>query len=243
MKWFCLQACVAAGLFAQPVMVYSEFAVINEKGEVTAPEFPREILSPAVARNAFASFQVVIDVPEGTPFVMHVGQNPENAVKSTLYRRVGEILQPVQLPYESKSAQVLWLDIWLDKNAPVRRIKIEPQVRVNDDWAIYPMEVRVRDPQVPDVASGDSFLAAEDVLRAAVCGTKLSIPQERRMTTARLRYRNAQQDAMLAGLLSKDDREEIGKRLGGCNAKTWSDPEAYLHARDYLLAQPWEKLK
>src|SRR5260370_42579381 len=49
---------------AQPLSVYSEFARIDAKGNVTSPESPREILSPALARNAFATFQVVVQAPE-----------------------------------------------------------------------------------------------------------------------------------------------------------------------------------
>jgi len=53
---------------AQPLRVYSEFAQIDATGRVTAPAEPREILSPAIARNAFSSFQVVVDVARGTSY-------------------------------------------------------------------------------------------------------------------------------------------------------------------------------
>jgi len=43
---------------------------------VVAPEHPREILSPAIARNAFASFQVVVQVAKGARYTLHIGQNP-----------------------------------------------------------------------------------------------------------------------------------------------------------------------
>ena len=35
------------------------------------------------------------------------------------------------------------MDLWVDANAPVRRVKIEPQVGIDGDWVTYPMEVRV----------------------------------------------------------------------------------------------------
>ena len=76
-------------LFGQSVQVYSEFAQLNDAGEVVAPENPREILSPAVARNAFSSFQLAIQVPRGVKFLVYIGQNPDNAAKVTLYRRDG----------------------------------------------------------------------------------------------------------------------------------------------------------
>lgn len=230
-------------LGAQPVRVFSEFAQIDEQGEVIAPEFPREILSPAIARNAFSSFQVVIQVPPQTKFELHIGQNPEGAVQVTMYRRLGNLLHPISLPYESDSTQVLWMDVWVDPEAPVRRIKLEPQARINGDWVIYPIEVRVRDPKVDVSVAGNGSLAAADVLRAAVCGNKLAIPAESRLTVTRLQFRNAQQDAALAAQLPKQDQEEIKKRLGGCGGKPLADPEAYLRARDYLFTPFWEKVK
>ena len=53
------------------------------------------------------------------------------------------------MPYSGESSQVLWMDLWLDANALVRRVKIEPQVGIDGDWVTYPMEVRVMEPVVP----------------------------------------------------------------------------------------------
>ena len=89
MKWALLLGFVAVFLSAQSVQVYSEFAQLNHAGEVVAPENPREILSPAVPRNACSSFQLAIQVPRGAKFLVYIGQNPDNAVKVTLYRRDG----------------------------------------------------------------------------------------------------------------------------------------------------------
>ena len=121
MKTAVLLAVAARALCAQTVQVYSEFAQINDVGEVVAPANPREILSPAVARNAFSSFQIAIQVPEGTKFLVYVGQNPEDAARVTLYRRAAAKpgLERVELPYSGESSQVLWMDLWVDANAPV----------------------------------------------------------------------------------------------------------------------------
>ena len=59
------------------------------RGEVIAPEAPREILSPAVVRNGFTSFQVVVEAPAEAKWWLFVGQNPENSVKLTMYRELG----------------------------------------------------------------------------------------------------------------------------------------------------------
>ena len=94
MKSIFLFGLAASALCAQTVQVYSEFAQINDAGEVIAPENPREILSPAVARNAFSTFQIAIQVPEGTKFLAYVGENPDNAAKVMLYRRRADKLVP-----------------------------------------------------------------------------------------------------------------------------------------------------
>src|SRR3954463_1650811 len=100
MKWALWLGLAGGLLSAQSVQVYSEFAQLNDAGEVVAPENPREILSPAVARNAFSSFQLAIQVARGVKFQVYIGQNPDNAVKVTLYRRSGGKLEPVVVPYE-----------------------------------------------------------------------------------------------------------------------------------------------
>ena len=89
MRWALLLGLAGGFLSGQSIQVYSEFAQLNDAGEVVAPENPREILSPAVARNAFSSFQLAIQVPRGVKFLVYIGQNPDNAAKVTLYRRDG----------------------------------------------------------------------------------------------------------------------------------------------------------
>ena len=206
----------AAFLAAQSVQVYSEFTQLNDAGEVLAPENPREILSPAVARNAFSSFQLAIQVPRGVKFLLYIGQNPDNAANVTLYRRDGGKLVPVVAPYEGTSSQVLWMDLWVDGNAPVRRVKIEPQVEIGGDWVTYPMEVRVMEARVPDQSSArpgvaDSF----EVMREFLCGgeprpLRGSIP-----IGAEPRFRNARQDVALAApklrCFARRDQEGDGR--------------------------------
>src|SRR5882757_5415291 len=114
MKWALLLGFAGGFLCGQSIQVYSEFAQLTDAGEAVAPENPREILSPAVARNAFSSFQVAIQVPRGVKFLIYIGQNPDNAAKVTLYRRDGGKLVPIVVPYEGVSSQVLWMDVWVD---------------------------------------------------------------------------------------------------------------------------------
>ena len=94
MKIVWLGVLICGSLWAQPVYVYSEFVTINAQGKVTVPARPREILSPAIVRNAFASFQVVIEAEASMPWFLHVGLNPEQAVQVTLYRlKANQVLE------------------------------------------------------------------------------------------------------------------------------------------------------
>ena len=218
---FLLLASVA---WSQPLRVYSEFAQIDAAGKVTAPAEPREILSPAIARNAFSSFQVVVDVPRGTSFQLYVAQNPEHSVEVTLYRENGEKLERVEQPVSGNGPQIFWMDLWTARDAPVARIKVEPQLHVNNDWVIYPMEARVMEAKVID--SVKSSVTLDQLL----CGglTPSASPDVRRM-----HIRNAQQDIALASAAPKEDLRKLG--VGGCDAPLSNDPELYLRVRDYLL--------
>jgi len=240
MKWALLLGLASGFLFGQSIQVYSEFAQLSDSGEVVAPENPREILSPAVARNAFSSFQLAIQVPSGVKFLVYIGQNPDNAAKVTLYRRDGPTLVPVVAPYEGVSSQVLVMDLWVDANAPVRRVKIEPQVGIDGEWVIYPMEVRVSEPVVPK-ATAESTMTPLEIMRLYLCqgrrfvtldghGVGVSLPS--------LHARNAQQDVELASVGSDAVRQEIMRAMGGCDAKPPADPEFYLRVRDIFFASP-----
>jgi hypothetical protein len=222
-------------LGAQPLTVYTDLARIDAKGKVTLPATPREILSPGIVRNGFTSFQIAVDASEGTPWQLYVAQNPENAVDITLYREVGDRLEKVQTAAGS-GPQVFWMDLWAKRGAPVERIKVEPQLNINNDWVIYPIEVRVLDTVVPDAPSGGWPLgtaAPQDVMRGFVCGSKFEAGAVgKEPMVASLRFRNAQQDRALAGSASK---AELQQRFGACDAPPSENPEAYLRVRDLLF--------
>ncbi len=216
----------AMAAWSQPLRVYSEFAQIDASGKVTAPAEPREILSPAIARNAFTSFQVVVDVPAGTPYQLYVAQNPENAVEVTLYRENGDKLERVTQPVSGDNTQVFWMDLWTARDAPVRRIKVEPQLHVNNDWVIYPMEARVMSATVPD---GERPAGG---MRNYLCETAEAVRSPDTVSVEGLRSRNAQQDVALAAMAPKDDLQKL---FGACDAPPSPDPEWYLRIRDYLF--------
>jgi hypothetical protein len=236
MKWAVWLGLAGGLVFGQSVQVYSEFAQLNDAGDVVAPENPREILSPAVARNAFSSFQLAIQVPRGVKFLIYIGQNPDNAARVTLYRRDGGKLVPVVVPYEGVSSEVLWMDLWVDANAPVRRVKIEPQVEVGGEWLTYPMEVRVAEASpVLEAPAGQALAEPWDLMRAFLCGGEARSLSGATPLGAEFRFRNARQDVALARASSTGLRDELKKAMGGCSASAPADPEFYLHLRDLLL--------
>lgn len=217
MKWAAIPAFLASCLFSQTLHVYSEFARLDANGAVTAPAEPREILSPMIVRNGYTSFQIAVQGDE-RPWVLFVPQNPKDAVRVTLYRESGERLEPADLPFNGKGTAIFWMDLWCDRTAQVRRIKVEPEIWSDAGWTTYPMEVRVMEASVPD-----EVRAAVADLREFLCGDHWSDSG-----AGKLHDRNARQDAALAAQTSKDAL----RRAGGCSS---TDPESYLRIRDYLF--------
>jgi len=226
-------ALLALSAQAQTIRVYSEFLRIDPFGKIVVADAstnlvarPREILSPAVVRNAFASFHVVVTAPAGAQFTLYEAQNPEGTFQTSVYKevfaRIGgawipDTLEPVTLPYTTtipdasqnipgQTTMVFWLDVWVPHNAKVSRIKLEPQVWVDGRWTRYPMEVRVlgaivANPGAPSTPLGGLQLSSDttvrDALRCNLCGC------EPRTSVAphslrRMILRNVLQDLALA---------------------------------------------
>ncbi len=112
------------------------------------------------------------------------------------------------------------------------RIKVEPQLHVNNDWVIYPMEARVMNATVPEHGRAAGVDAPTEVMRRYLCTTggveRVSEPA----SVLSQRFRNAKQDVALAIAAPRD---EIQKLFGACDAPSSPDPESYLRIRDYLL--------
>ncbi|MBI4874181.1 MAG: hypothetical protein HY822_06065 [Acidobacteria bacterium] len=227
----------AAALFAQSVTFFSEFQRPGPDGTVIAAdrqERPREILSPAVARNAYSSFHLVVAAEPGTPFTLHFGHNPENTIRSRLYREIHDAaglpdrLEKVALPLtssipEGRRAEVFWVDLWVDGSLPSQRVRVEAQVWIQERWIIYPLEVRVYPnvvfgtaaaggPLPPASAPADAF--ALPALRGTLCGKSEAAAGPAEPTVRTLIQRNARQDAALAAAYNRAlDREMVVRRL------------------------------
>lgn len=135
---------------------------------------PREILSPLVARNGFASFHVAVSVPPNENYFLYIVPNPVTACRVSLYKEhfvktaagwIPDRLTEIhRLPdfgvipdpddgVEGQTTRVYLLDLWLPPNADVARFRLEVQLKMGD-WTVRPMEVRVTSLRVPDLAAG-----------------------------------------------------------------------------------------
>ncbi len=290
-----LAAAVAGGMRAQSVRVYSEFQRVDPFCAVIAADKadrPREVLSPAVPRNAFVTFQAVIAVAEGQQYSLFLGQNPENAVKVSAYRPVwvkrgdayipdtlepleirdtGEVVDDPAVRLPGQTCRVIWLDLWVPADAPVRRTRFEVQMNVGSQWFIYPLELRVSPLVVPAQQGAFEPLpppeapaseAAARVMRAYICGAPGGgSAEEGPLTVRRLIRRNARQDAALARMLGQNAAKaalatELLDSVGAADRAKWCESPAgprpmgaewYLRIRDFLLRsnplKPSELLK
>jgi len=171
----CLVVWLAALAHAQSVDIYPEFRRVDPFGEVVAADRglePREILSPAVARNGFASFHIVVSAPQKESYLLYVAVNPLNACRVAVYREhfvktsqgwiPDTLVELTRLPdfgvmpdpddgIEGQTTRLYLLDLWIPPNADVARFRLEVQLKVGD-WTVRPMELRVMQARFPDIA-------------------------------------------------------------------------------------------
>jgi len=230
LSWLLLLAAMAGALAAQSVDIYSEFSRVDPFGEIVAADRgsgPREILSPVVARNAWASFHLVISAPAETTYLLYVVTNPLNACRVALYKEHFEktpagwvpdrLTELTRLPdfgvipdpddgVKGQTTRDYLLDLWIPPNAEIARFRLEVQLKVGY-WVVRPMEVRVIAPRVPDlhVATGPVALPPVSSGTDAAALGALSDDKGRTYpppTTVRaIIRRNAVQDMALASRL------------------------------------------
>jgi len=219
-----LLAAAGTALSGQRLLMYSEFQRVRPDGEVAQAdrvEHCRELISPAVARNAFTTWRIAVEAPPGADYHLYIGQNPDDTAKVTLYqeeyRRQGEEwlpdgVKPQALPHsavlsEGQKVQTYLLDVWIPDSAPVGRFRLEVQLNVADRWVIYPLEVRIQQALVTVKTAPAGPLPgpqsrADQAVRIPACeftsgqaAGKEAPPLDR---TAAFVERNARQDLMLA---------------------------------------------
>lgn len=259
---------VAAG---QTLTVYSEFTRVDPFGKVVGPDRgsaePREILSPGIPRGAVSSFHIVVEGEPGAPYSLHVAQNPENAVRVTAYKErytksgsewIPDGLDLTPLPYDGKlasadipgqTAQGFWIDMWVDRNAAVERVKVEPQLYIDGGWIRYPIEARITSVALggaePPIRTGAKSLtdpSSDSALLVWVgvqCNPKENAKPEQVLSIRNLIARNAGQDVRFAGGSSPQQLLRtvgVADRAAFCRAGKFklASPEEYLRIRDSL---------
>ncbi|MFN0102530.1 MAG: hypothetical protein ACKV2U_10625 [Bryobacteraceae bacterium] len=264
----------ALALPAQELFVRSEFQRVGADGKVIPAdkvERAREILSPALARNGFGSYMLTANIPAGIDYTLDVALNPEEAVRIVLYRQhynpngIPDRLEKVAHPIQGKTAkeenQTFWMDVWVDGNAPVARIKIEVQLWVGNRWVVYPMEARIVEARIPvfqprfwglPAPEARSDAAMIGPWRDHLCRPLKSEFQPKETTVNLLQQRNIQQDVALAKKLGRDVgiqafvraglAPEMAVPDGWCAAPVdqWRNAlgaEWYLKVRDHLYRQ------
>ena len=171
-------ALAATALRAQSLEIYSEFQRVDPFGSIVAvdqAEHPREILSPAVPRNGYASFHIAVSVPPKTNYLLYVVTNPLDACRVALYKEhfvktgggwIPDTLNEVQrLPdfgampdpdddIPGQNTRAYLLDVWIPPEAKPGRFRLEAQLKVGY-WIVRPMEVRVIPALVPSGSAGE----------------------------------------------------------------------------------------
>jgi len=219
-KLVTLLVLVSTRLNAQAVEVYSEFWPFANSSAVA-----REIISPAVARNGFSTFKVLVRAPAGKSFFLFCETNPPNLVEARLYKIGAEgRLELVRSPNfgvipDEDNSRAYLLDIRIPADAePGRRVRLELQLKMGD-WIVYPLELRIQRATVP--------LSAIEASQAP-----LSLPA--------MTERNRRQDRSLEELLNLPEvwfltaQHIVNGWTEHSPLSTADDPEWYLRVRDLM---------
>jgi len=262
-----LPALATTVLSGQSLELYSEFQRVDPFGNILRSdraETPREILSPAVARNGYVSFHVVVSVPRGMNYFLYVVTNPVDACRVALYKErftrardgwVPDALAEVgrlpdfgvvpdpdeQIP--GQTARLYLLDVWIPPEAEVARFRLEVQLKVGY-FLVRPLEIRVtpaRVPQNPRTVASASLPGPEEPADAFTAGPLAAYiagkPEafEAKPSTVRgIIRRNAIQDMAIAATL---ERGQTGPEAIGNRRDEWkarAGPPQSLGAEWYL---------
>ena len=176
----------APALAAQSLDIYSEFQRVDPYGGIVAADrapVPREILSPGVARNGWASFHVAVHAPANNSYLLYVMTNPVNACRVAMYKEhfvktaagwiPDRLTELHRLPdygfmpdpddgVPEQTTRVYLLDLWIPPDSGTGRFRLEVQLKTGT-WEIRPMEIRVLDARIPERAIGGGMAALPPV--------------------------------------------------------------------------------
>jgi hypothetical protein len=161
---------------AQELHVYPEYQRPDIYGGIVRADQSgreREILSPAVPRNGYASFIVVAKLREPGPYRFDVAMNPAGRIHAELYRLwfhrtepAGEYYPDALLPIQNtflgtvpdadngipeQTAVAFWLDLYVPRDARRETVRVEAVLQAFGRRDVYPMEVRILPITIPDL--------------------------------------------------------------------------------------------
>jgi len=260
----------APSIFAQSVQIFSEFQRVDPFGNtlgVDRSPSPREIISPAVARNSFASFHLAVSVPRGQTYFLFVQANPPGILGIHLYKEqflhyqdewIPDTLAETALPsfgvipdaqanIPGQTTRDYLLDLWVPPDAEIgRRVRVEVLLKYGT-WVVVPMEVRITPALVPAPGSFLSaplpgiFEPADAAAMRALAAHLSGLHEWNRDPILSVRgvlRRNAQQDMALA---AAHPTPELWLRAAGQIVNSWTmfpiGAEWYLRVRDLLISR------
>lgn len=222
---------------AQTIEVYPEFRRLDPFGGTVAVDraiSPREILSPAVPRNGFASFHIAISVPPKESYLLYVATNPLNACRVALYREhfvktpagyiTDTLTELTRLPdfgvmqdpddnIEGQNTRLYLLDLWIPPDSSTARFRLEVQLKVAD-WIIHPLEFRPMEIRIPDLPAPKQPVTLPAIEQSAdavaldaireYLGGLPASADPHPLTLRGIIRRNAEQDMALAASLPRD---------------------------------------
>jgi hypothetical protein len=143
----------------------------DSSGTPSNPQQPREILSPVIPRNGVTSLQISVRVQPEQRYFLYIRQNPGATLHISASREEPDGLKRTVLPFHGSGPQAFWMDLRAERNATVQRVKVEPQIRIGDDWFTYPMEARVIETTLPSVEEEQGTASPASVMRRYLCET------------------------------------------------------------------------
>ncbi len=184
-------ALALAPALAQELVLYPEYQRPDLHGAILKADQggrEREINSPAVVRNGYASYIVVAKLPAPGPYRFDIAMNPAGRLRADVYRiwfdRVepgGDYVPDALIPVPNtffgnvpdadnavpgQTAVAFWLDLHVPANARRETVRVEAVLQALGRRDVYPLEVRILPLSVPD----------EDALEAVYEGSGASGP-------------------------------------------------------------------
>ena len=212
MWWIGLAAALLVDL-----RVSSEFQRVDVHGSIALPDrgaAPRELLSPAAARNSFLTLHAAVTGAPGAIYWLATQSNPPGRLRVNVYRLTArDGIYDVLGPPARSASQIFavlppggvdaWLiDVWVPADLPAETMRFEVLTRTAT-WRIAPMELRIQEAVVPAIGVAHAPFDLPPVRAPADASAWAALASARRVAPppANVRaiiYRNALQDAALS---------------------------------------------